>query len=38
LYRGTCDEEQVGVKAPGNEKTITVLPANTSSLLRSSHS
>src|SRR5690606_23142409 len=38
LNRGTCDEEQVGVNAPGKEKTTTVFPANTSSLVRSTHS
>ena len=30
-------EEQVGVKAPGREKTITVLPANSSSVVTSTH-
>ena len=38
LYRGTCDDEQVGVNAPGSENTTTDLPANTSSLVRSTHS
>lgn len=33
LKRGTCDEEQVGVKAPGRENNTTVLPANRSSLV-----
>src|SRR5690606_1008459 len=38
LNRGTCDEEQVGVNAPGNENTTTVFPENTSSLVTSTHS
>jgi hypothetical protein len=33
LNRGTCEDEQVGVKAPGSENTTTVLPANMSLLV-----
>ena len=38
LYRGKCEDEQVGVKAPGNEKTTTVLSLKISSLVRVVHS
>src|SRR5690606_39603619 len=38
LKRGTCEEEHVGVNAPGSENTTTVLPAKISSLDTSTHS
>ncbi len=38
LKRGTCVEEQVGVKAPGSENTTTVLPLKMSSVVTSTQS
>ena len=38
LKRGRCVDEQVGVKAPGSEKTTTFLPAKISSLVTLAHS
>jgi hypothetical protein len=38
LKRGTWVEEQVGVKAPGSEKTTTVLPLKMSSVVTSTQS
>ena len=37
-YLGKCVDEQVGVKAPGKEKTTTVLPLKNSSVLISNQS